>query len=196
MNKLMGFYELRDMSLPTVPWKEYTGKEKLDSNFLWTIRSAVFEGDDLNLPRMVGEGASESTAFADELLSAMKNKGIVIYYPYFLAKKSGTLNVYNNKVIIEAVNQDLWNLVTYADREVTIEISEEKRTFHGNDAFLSEDEISTIFSYVANIKKTFRGDLLEGKSVLLEWSFANYSDLLKHPIGDEFLVFYEARTIE
>lgn len=28
---------------------------------------------------------------------------MIIYYPYFIAEKSGTLNVFNNKVVIEAV---------------------------------------------------------------------------------------------
>lgn len=45
------------------------------------------------------------------------------------------------------------------------------------------------------IKRLFRDELLEGKSALFEWSFANSCDKNKKPIGDEYLVFYEARTI-
>lgn len=192
----MGFYELKDMNLPAVPWREYTGSEILDPNILWTIRSAVFRGNDLNLPRLVGINASKATEFANNLLSKMKDKGMVIYYPYFLANKSGTLNVYREKVIIEAVRKDLWNLVTYSDREVTIEIEQGKKNVYGNNNFLSENEISILLSNVADVKRTFRDDLLEGKSVLLEWSFAQQSDLMKRPTGEEFLVFYEVRTIE
>ena len=47
MNKLMGFLELKEMSLPSIPWKQYTGNEKLDEKYLWTIRSAVYRGEDL-----------------------------------------------------------------------------------------------------------------------------------------------------
>lgn len=61
-----------------------------------------------------------SKKFADQLLKEMNNNGIVIYYPYFIANKSGTLEVRSDKVIIEAVKDDLWNLVTYSEREVTI----------------------------------------------------------------------------
>lgn len=196
MNKLMGFYELKDMNLPVVPWKEYTGREILDPNILWTIRSAVFRGNDLNLPRLVGIKAGEATEFANKLLLKMRDRGMVIYYPYFLANKSGTLNVYRDKIIIEAVRQDLWNLVTYSDREVTIEIKQDEKDVYGNKNFLSESEIKVILSNVAEVRKTFRDDLLEGKSVLLEWSFAQQSDLLKRPVGKVFLIFYEARTIE
>ena len=44
INKLLGFYELRDSSLPSVPWKEYTPEVTLDDDKLWTIRSAIFMG--------------------------------------------------------------------------------------------------------------------------------------------------------
>lgn len=49
MNKLMGFLELKEMKLPSVPWKQYTGKENFEDRYLWTVRSAVYRGNDLNL---------------------------------------------------------------------------------------------------------------------------------------------------
>lgn len=195
MNKLMGFYELQSMSLPSVQWKEYTGNEKLNPEVLWTVRSAVYRGDDLNLPRLVGVNSEDAMSFAESLLLKLRGRGIVIYYPYFLAKKSGTLNVYNDKIIIEAVNKDLWNLVTFSDREVTIEISQNKRKINGNENFLSDIEEKKILSNLPDIRRKFRDELFEGKSILFEWSLAQKSDLLKNPIGEEYLVFYEARTI-
>ena len=66
MNKLMGFLEWKEMSLPSIPWKQYTGNEKLDEKYLWTIRSAVYRGEDLNLPRLVGEDAENATKFAED----------------------------------------------------------------------------------------------------------------------------------
>lgn len=196
MNKLMGFYELAEMDVPSVPWKEYTGQESFDSGFLWTIRSAVFRGADFNLPRLVGATAEEAKIFADTLYLKMRNKGMVIYYPYFLANKSGTLNVFNDRIIIEAVKEDLWNLVTNSDREVTIDIKQGETNFNGNREFLSEKELQHVVSNVSAVKRAFREEMLEGKSVLLEWSLAQKSDLFKSPVGEEFLVFYEARTID
>ncbi len=196
MNKLMGFYELADMDIPSVPWKEYTGHEALDSRYLWSVRSAVFRGDDLNLPRKIGISATDAVEFADNLLLKMHDRGIVIYYPYFLAKKSGTLDVHRNRIIIEAVKGDLWNLVTYSDRDVTIQITENEILFDGNKNFLTEAEINNLLSNVSQIRKSFRDDLFEGKSALLEWSYAQKSNLSKQPIGEEYLVFYEVRTVE
>lgn len=195
MNKLMGFYELTSMNIPSVPWKEYTGDEKFSEECLWTVRSAVYRGDDLNLPRLVGATADEAKVFAEKLRLRMQNKGMVIFYPYFVANKSGTLNVFSNRIIIEAVKKDLWNLVTYSDREVTIELYDNNAKISGNGEFLSEDELKKILANVAAVKRSFRDDLLEGKSVLLEWSLAQKSNLLKEPMGEEFLVFYEARTV-
>lgn len=197
MNKLMGFLELKEMQLPSIPWKQYTGTEELDNQMLWTIRSAVYRGDDLNLPRLVGKSAAESKKFANELLQRLNGNGMVIYYPYFIAKKSGTLEVRNGAVVIEAVKEDLWNLVTYSDREVTIIFRpDNKREYIGNKDFLAQEEQDEILKYVPEIRKLFRDDLLEGNSALLEWSYAFSCDISKKPMGNKYLVFYEARTVK
>lgn len=195
MNKLMGFYELKNMNLPSIPWKEYDPTVELSNNMLWTIRSAVYKGDDLNLPRMVGEIGKTAKEFADSLLEKLQDKGIVIYYPYFIANKSGTLNIFQSSIIIEGVKADLWNLVTFSDRDVTIRIDDTEEIIDGDAKFFTSDEKSEILKYVPEIRRLFRDELMEGKSILLEWSFAQDSSADKEPLGDEYLVFYEARTV-
>lgn len=195
MNKLMGFFELQSMTLPSIPWKEYTGQEILQDDLLWTIRSAVFQGDDLNLPRLVGATAKDAKAFADRLLEDLKGRGIVIFYPFFLAQKSGTLEVRADRIVIEAVREDLWNMVTLSKRDVTVWMEEGRETIDGDEAFLSQEEKDDLLSNVREIRKIFRGELLEGKSVLLEWSFAQNCNVHKVPMGERYLVFYEARTL-
>ena len=197
MNKLMGFYELKASSLPTIPWEIYTPDVKLDNTKLWTIRSAVNNGDDLNLPRLVGKSAVEAKQFADKLYKQMEGKGIVIYYPYFIAHKSGTLNVFQDKVIIEAVEKDLWNLVTYQNVDVSINFDSEMRisSIFGNEKFLHDDEVNNLIIYVKKIKQMFRDDLLEGNSVLLEWSYASNYSINNDDVSGQYLVFYEARTV-
>ncbi|WP_352400131.1 hypothetical protein [Anaerotignum sp.] len=195
MNKLMGFYELNNMNLPSIPWREYSKDVVLDDKLLWTIRSAVYQGNDLNLPRLVGITSFEAKVFADSLLDRLGGNGIVIYYPFFIAKKSGNLNVFSDAVVIEAVKDDLWNLVTHAKVDVTIQINEDGEFQKGNAEFLTEDEKNNLLIYVGEIRKLFRDDLFEGKSILLEWSFAQNSSIDKMPIGKEYLVFYEARTV-
>ena len=196
MNKLLGFYELKDSVLPTIPWKEFNKNVELDSNVLWTVRSAVYRGDDLNLPRAVGVKASEAYVFASDLFDKMQNKGIVVYYPYFLAEKSGNINIFPNKIVIEAVKEDLWNLVPYADRDVTIEVVGNTVWYNGDEKFLSEDELEKLLLNAKRARQMFRDELLEGRSAMLEWSFAYPSNLDKERSGQKYLVFYEARTVQ
>lgn len=197
MNKLMGFYELKESSLPTIPWQLYTPSVQLDNTKLWTIRSAVNRGDDLNLPRLVGKNAVEAKQFADNLYEKLRDKGIVIYYPYFIAHKSGTLNVFYDKTIVEAVKKDLWNLVTLQDVDVSIKFDSEMNItdIHGNVNFFEVKEINELLSNVKKIRHIFREDLLEGKSILLEWSYASNCNTNNEVVDEQYLVFYEARTI-
>ncbi len=197
MNKLMGFYELKNSLLPSIPWEIYTPEIQLDENLLWTIRSAVNKGDDLNLPRLVGKTAEEAKEFADKLYKEIKDKGIVIYYPYFQALKSGTLNIFQDKIVIEAVKEDLWNLVTYNQLETSLTFDNEFNLteIFKNQDFLSNDEICCLLKHVNKIKQMFRNDLLIGQSVLLEWSFASNNIVNSNKLEDWYLVFYEIRTI-
>lgn len=195
MNKLLGFYELKDSRLPSIEWREYKPGTVLHGDMLWTIRSAVFSGEDLNLPRKVGVEAKEAMEFADQLYSKLKDKGMVVYYPYFVADKSGTLQVSWNTNVIEAVKDDLWNLVTYSKRDITIQFLDGKEVIDGDKCFLSVEEKQELLKYSAMVKHMFRDDLLEGRNALLEWSYAYASDKEHRPIGDRRLVFYEARTI-
>ena len=197
MNKLMGFYELKESSLPTIPWKVYTPDVILDENILWTIRSAIHKGNDLNLPRVVGKEAKEAKEFADDLYKKIGERGIVIFYPYFIANKSGTLNVFYDKVVIEAVNKDLWNLVTNQDLDVSLiyDMDMNLQLCIGNEKFLSDEECNQLLSYSKKVKNIFRDDILEGHSILLEWSYACDCDKNGHSVGNSYLVFYEARTV-
>lgn len=193
----MGFFELQNSSLPTIPWKQYTQGTQLDENILWTIRTAVFKGDDLNLPRSIGKNAQSSIAFAEKMLKEIADNGIVIYYPYFIADKSGTLNIFNDYSIIEAVTADLWNLVTFSDRNITLRISIDNTIdfYNGDISFLTNDELRDLVINIPKTKSLFRDYLTEGKSILLEWSFAYNCDVNQNRIGEKYLVFYEARTV-
>ena len=167
----------------------------MDDTILWTIRSAVVRGDDLNLPRKIGVTASEADSFAKMLLNKLGDNDLIIYYPYFIALKSGVMDVSNNRIVIEAVAEDLWNLVTYNEKNVTIIITDNDSSYVGDKEFITEAELKELLKFSSVIKRTFRDEIYSGRSVLLEWSYSMKSDLNKQPIGEKSLVFYEARTI-
>ncbi|GLC31660.1 hypothetical protein [Clostridium omnivorum] len=196
MNKLMGFYELKNSTLPTIKWEVYDGQQNFNKKQLWTLRTAVYQGKDINLPRYIGINGEEAKKNADALYSQFKESGMVIYYPYFIAEKSGTLNVFIDKTVIEAVKEDLWNLVTYSKKDVTIiQDKNEELRYIGDEHFLREDELSELMKYVPVVKSMFKEQLIEGESILLEWSYAYNCGVDRNKIGSKYLVFYEARTV-
>lgn len=195
MNKLEGFLALRKSGLPSVPWQEYSKDTVLDKNILWTIRSAVSQGDDFNLPRKVGVKADEAKAFADMLLNGLSKNDLVLYYPYFIAVKSGVIEVSEKRVVIEAVKKDLWNLVTNNNKDVTIIFENDNLSFVGDSDFLSQEELFQLIDYCVLIKRNYKQLLISGSSIFLEWSFACKANINNESLGEQNLVFYEIRTI-
>lgn len=195
MNKFAGFYELKDSNLPAVDWKEFKSGTKLDPQILWTIRSSLYHGADQSLPRLIGAKAKDAEAFAEDVCKKFKNKGMVVYYPYFIADKSGTVMVTNERVIIEACKDDLWNLVDKHIKEVTLRYGSDYYEAIGDADFLTFTEKQELRKYADVARRMFRNELAGGDAALLEWSYAFKSDVSKQPVGDRSLVFYEARTI-
>jgi hypothetical protein len=218
MNKYIGFYELKSINLPAVPWKKFTADTVLDGNLLWTVRVALEKGNDLGLPRAVGVTADEAVRKGVSFLGKYGDNGMVIYYPYFIAEKSGVLDINNRRTVIEAVEKDLWNLVTYGKKNVSIIIPDEKTEqmkkhlandgshtdekpyaggieIIGDDAFLSREEIWELARSASIIRGRFRDELNEGGTILAEWSYAYNTDTSHRPLGLKHLVFYELRGI-
>lgn len=202
MNKYMGFYELKSLSIPTVPWKLFDTDAVLDPQLLWTVRVATIAGSDLNLPRAVGVDADEACLKGRAFVEEYRNKGMVIYYPYFIAEKSGILDMNSERTVIEAVDKDLWNLVTYGRKDVTVitaagmnEGSARVLRFEGDNAFMEPGELEELLRYGSVIRGRFRDEINEGSSILAEWSYAYNTDISRRPVGERYLVFYELRGI-
>ncbi len=194
MNKYAGFYELKSLNIPTVPWERFQVNTILDRRYLWTIRAAVENGNDLGLPRAVGVMAEEAYMKGMEFLRKFGDTGLVIYYPYFIAEKSGVIDISSGRTVVEGVKGDLWNLVSHGVKDVTVIIEDTNHYFRGEKDFLSEDEMNEILGYSNILRGRYRNILTEGKSLMLEWSYAFKSDINNRPTGDRYLVFYEMRA--
>ncbi|MBR2968324.1 MAG: hypothetical protein IKC36_00610 [Clostridia bacterium] len=195
MNKLDGFYQLKTLTLPTVDWVEYKG-QSLDRDILWTVRSAVFSGDDFNLPRAVGVSADEAERFAAARRELLGGEGIVVVYPFFVADKSGTVTVSSEKTEIECVLGDLWNLVTHGRSDYSAVFNGENRVNqYGNPTAMTDSEIKYILECGEKLRRFFRSEIAEGKTVYAEWSFAYNCAVNGSKTGERYAVFYELRTI-
>ena len=198
MNKLEGFYELDKMNVPSVPWRHFTGEEALDTNLLWTVRAAVQTGKDFDLPRAIGVTAEEAMAKGREFLADLAEHDLVIYYPYFMAIKSGVIDIQENRTIIEAVDKDLWNLTTRGHKDVTIIINHMNDDYstYGNSSFLEEAEVNELLKYAARIRSAHRNVIFANSSVLVEWCYAVNTNVKREMVGERYLVFMECRTID
>ena len=195
INKLMGFYELKESGLPSVPWQKFSKEMALDSNLLWTVRTAVTHGSDFHLPRRVGVSAEEAYQFANEQSNILGEGGLVVVYPYFIAEKSGTIEVKPEAEVIEGVYRDLWNLVTENKKDITIVRDNKDVLIQGEKDFFDTWELEEINKYIEIIRRSFWSRLVVEQSILLEWSFAYNTDINKKKIGAKYLVFYEIREI-
>ena len=195
MNKLEGLYELRKLNIPSINWKVFTDNTKLDEQHLWTIRTAVYEGNDLDLPKLFCVDAQTAEKFARRMNKEMGNNGIVIYYPYLIAQKSGNLQISCNSIIIEAIKGDLEPLLRGNSVDVTYIYSKTGREIVGEEAFLSKKEINSLLFYAGYLTQLYRYVLAEKSCLQLEFSFASDCDLKQKAIGLPELIFFEIRTV-
>lgn len=197
MNKLFGFYELKDLPVPSVDWKEFKSGTILDDSKLWTIRTAVLSGDDTSLPRMVGKSAKECMEYAESLLKNYRGKLFIVYYPFFGAVKSGTMMVEKDTTVIEAVYKDLWNLVDLHKLDYSAKVlkSGNVRVNNGELNFFTESELNTLIKCADKVRTYFNKVIRANELVLLEWSFGRDVDVNGEEVGEPYLIFYEARTV-
>lgn len=198
MNKLFGFFELKEVSIPSIDWKEFKIGTVLDDSKLWTIRTAKVSGSDTSLPRMVGRSAKECMEFSEDLLKRYGNNLFVVYYPFFGAVKSGTMLVGKDSTTIEATNEDLWNLVDHhiLDLSARVSSSGKIRVGIGDSSFFTEDEWKQLIRCSEKVRTYFNKAIRANELVLLEWSFAKDTDVVGNNVGEEYLVFYEAKTVQ
>lgn len=195
MNKLDGLYELQKLNIPAINWKKFTDGTKLDDQCLWTIRTAVYEGNDLDLPKLFGADAQTAEKFARRISKEIGNSGIVIYYPYLIAQKSGNLQISGNSIVIEAIKGDLAPLLRGNAVDVTYIYSKTGRKTVGDEDFLSEKEINSLLFYAGYLTQLYRYVLAEESCLQLEFSFASECDLKQKAIGAPELIFFEIRTV-
>lgn len=207
MNKMAGFFALRDMGIPTVEWFEATPETDLDPSILWTVRTALLDQDedDMSLPRRIGVSSDVARAFIRSKWNrygrnALGTKlGMFVAYPYFHADCSGTLMIEGGEVTVEGCEGDLWNLVDDGKVDFRFE-------------FLGTDDVDEVFDIlctaihphaakdlvdsVPRIVSALREDVKLGHPILMEWSATRCVDREGNPMPeDPSLVFYEARVV-
>jgi len=197
MNKLQGFYELKRHGLPSIAWRSFTGRESLDPNLLWTVRVAVSGHNDFNLPRAIGVSAAEAMDKGRVFLAEFTPDDLILYYPYFVAEKSGIIEMLADQTVIEAVADDLWNLTHLGKKDLTViidEITGHESKF-GQTDFLSINELGELKRWSQKMRRLYRDIIFSGDILLLEWSFAVDTNIDHERLGEKHLVFTELKSM-
>lgn len=190
---------MRDMPIPSVPWRRHRVGDVLDPDVLWTVRSAVVDPTrpDQSLPKLVGATGDEATGFADCLAGELGDGGMVVTYPYFSAVSSGTVLVRDGETYVEACHGDLWNLVDHGRVDFRGRLGDGGWSDSSGDPGTVPDEVPTaIGRSLGAIRRQWRDDLFEGRGVLLEWCLSRSVGSDGNPVGEPDFVFMEARTVE
>ncbi len=195
MNKLDGMYELRKANLPSVDWKEFRRGTILPDDYLWTIRTAVYKGQDIHLPRLFGKPAGVSMRFAEQCLEQMKGKGIIICYPYLQPEKSGVLQFDLRNVYLEGISGDVKKILDGDNPEVFYQWREAEFRTQGKSRLFSEQELMELYRYSQQCKRRYREILSDGSMMQLEFSYAYRVDRDHNKCEDTKLYFFEMRTI-
>lgn len=216
INKLLGFYELKSSGLPHPNFKIYDNTDNIncDKPILYTVRTAVYRGGDISLPRAVGVDGPTAKAKAVEILRQLGDNAQIYVAPYFIATKSGTMLIGPDTLIVEACWEDLWNLVdhhkidgyydgwyheTKKDAEVLMPGEAVTPTRMSSNAIegniLTTELVEDLKKYVERLRRIYRNELLCNNLIYLEWSCACESSLDKVPLSEPELVFFELKII-
>lgn len=195
MNRIQDYYVLNCLDLPTIPWKEYYYSSRLNKDILWTIKSETRKDDKEELPRKIGVTAQEAKEFGGELYKDLKEGQMVFYYPCFFAIKSGIIDINYDRIAIEAVKDDISNLVKNNNVDVTMIFKEEDLEIHGDKDFLTQEEILQLIDCAVKIKNQCKTDIEFGKNFLFYWTYACCTDTKKQPVGKKNLMFFKMKVI-
>lgn len=195
MNRIQDYYVLNQLDLPTIPWERYYHSTPLNKDILWTIKSEVLKGDDTNLPKKIGVTAKEAKAFGKNLYKQLDRGQMVYCYPYFCAVKSGIIDINYDRVAIEAVKDDIANLVSNHKVDVTMIFKDDDLDIIGDENFLTRDEVLELIDCSVSIKKQCAGDIEFGKNFMFHWSYVYETSTKKEPVGNKNLVFYKIKII-
>lgn len=212
MNKLEGLKALNKCRIPAIKWQEFTGVEQIgegdpDEEKLWTVRVALKKGADLDLPKAIGVTVSEAQVFAEKMIQKLAEfsqkrglgdkasaSGMVVYYPHFVAKKSGILKITADRVEIVAVKDDLWNLKDESKIMARATFTDTHSEYSNKREFLEKGEISQLLRCAKQVRHEYKAELMEGTEIILEWSFIPVPDPDKKRRDDQKLLFHGMRT--
>ncbi|BBF45146.1 hypothetical protein lbkm_3905 [Lachnospiraceae bacterium KM106-2] len=195
MHVLQNSYLLSHLDLPTIPWQQGFLSTEFDQHMLWTVKNEPVSAEIGLIEGKIGVTAKEAKEFVKHQYDNLGEKRVVLYYPYYTATKSGTIDLNQERSVIEAVEGKIENLSKKHRVDVTMIFRDNDLEIVGNDKFLSEDETLTLIDYCRELKSRCAADLDYGKNIILYWSIVSETKVNMIPKDKTNLIFTKLKII-
>jgi phosphohistidine swiveling domain-containing protein len=209
--KLRGLSRIEELVLPHPDWSFVAVNESKDESLeypsrlriispeelalsksrTWTVRTCLVGGSpdmEYGLKRAVGIPADQVTNRLMEFhdyYNGLNLTIVFVVYPYFLASKSGIIEIHHKEQIIEAVDGEQWRLTeegappeVWRHEGATVSVSKHlfARRAGQKNVVLTKTQVSKLSKCVS---------MIPDENVLLEWTFT----------PEEELFFYDMRSV-
>ncbi len=195
MYVLQNCYILDHLELPTIPWKQCQTTMLLDDSILWTVKNEPFYGENGYIYGKIGVTAREAMEYITTQYQSLPKRRMLLYYPYYTASKSGTIDMNYDRIAIEAVEGKIENLKKKNRVDETLLFQDEDLEIFGEEKFLTRQETLEIIDYGSMLKKKFAGDLEYGRNILFYWSYVEETLRNMIPKGNPSLVFHQIKVL-
>lgn len=195
MYVMQNCYILDCLDLPTIPWKPCQTTKMLDDSILWTVKNEPFYKEEGKICGCIGVTAKEAMNY---ILSEYKNiekRRILIYYPYYTAVKSGTIDLSYDRLVIEAVEGKIENLKKKHRVDETMIFYDDDIEIFGEEHFLTNSETLSLIDYTKALRKRCSHEIEFGKNILFYWSIVQETRRNMIPKEEQTLLFHQIKVL-
>lgn len=195
MYVLQNCYILDYLDLPTIPWAPCRTTEALDDTILWTVKNEPYSFNDGKIYGRIGVTSNEAMHYIKSQYQDLGNRRMLIYYPYFTAAKSGTIDLSYDRIVIEAVEGKIENLKKKHRVDETIIFREEEIEILGDEAFLTKEETLHLIDYAKQLRNRCQNDIAFGRNIIVYWSIVQETRKNMIPRDDQKLLFHQIKVL-
>ncbi len=195
MYVLQNSYILDYLDLPTIPWEPCHTTATLDDSILWTVKNEPYQPNQGKIYGRIGITSSEAKAYISSEYSNLKHKRMLIYYPYYTAVKSGTIDLSYDRIVIEAVEGKIENLKKNHRVNETIIFRQDSIEIFGDEDYMTREETLTLIDYAKQLKKRAATEIEFGKNLIFYWSIVQETKRNMIPRDETKLLFHQIKVL-
>ena len=155
----------------------------------------TFIKDDGKIYGRIGVTSKEAMTYIKSQYKELGRRRMLIYYPYFTAYKSGTIDLSYDRIVIEAVDGKIENLKKKHRVDETIIFREDDIEIYGEEEFLTREETLSLIDYGKMLRKRCDNEIEYGKNIIVYWSIVQETKKSMIPRDDKKLLFHQIKVL-